>query len=191
MHAQVEKSMKSKVFESRLEILSMYVVMAMWCVGIFIAIFAPIDILEKAPLLKTYVNQILRLISSEGKLGSQSNFPQVTQLYYALLVWTIPFFFIISHSWMMTRVAKDRDGLLFKERLSMANKVWLILLLPIWVAFIYFASLNHGGDTRLVSFGASRWALGLFGIAFPLGVAAMMAVIAFSVRRVFFGDKYE
>lgn len=178
--------MKPRVFESRLEFLSMYTVLGVWCIGIGVAAFAPIDILEKVPALKIYVEQMLGLISSGSRLGSRSNFPQVTQLYYALLAWTIPFFVIISHSWMMTRVAKDRDGLLFRRKLSIANKVWFILLIPIWIAFIYFASLNHGGDTRLIPFGGSRWALGIFGIAFPLGVGAMIAVISFSVRRVFF-----
>lgn len=178
--------MKSKVFESKLEVRSLHFICAMWCIGAILAISTPTDILDYSPAIKLYVDPVLTLISPDGKLGSRSNFPQVTQLYYALMVWTVPCFAIISHSWMLTRVAKDRDGLMFKQKLSITNKVWLVVLLPVWAIFIYFASLNHGGDTRLIPFGGSRWALGIFGVAFPLGAGVMLALIGFSIRRVFF-----
>lgn len=183
--------MKSKVFESKLEILSMYVVVGLWLIGVVIVVFAPVDILDRVPALKACVDRVLLLVGSGDRLGKRSDFPQVTRLYHALLVWTVPFLVVISHSWLMTRVAKDRDGFLFKPSFSVVNKVCLILLLPIYIVIIYFASLNHGGDTRLFAFGTSRWALGLFGIAFPLAVAAMVAAIIFSVRRVFLEDKIK
>jgi hypothetical protein len=185
--------MKVKVFQSRLEFVSAYVVLILWCAGLMAALFSPTDVLDKSKALKIFVDAVLSWINPRGNLGSRSNFPQITQLYYALVAWAIPFFVVIFNSWMQTRVGRDRGGLLFRKNLAMPCKLFVVLLLPIWVALIYFASLNHGGDTRLFLLGSSRLALGVFGVLISLGVGALFALICFSVRRVFFekGGVYE
>jgi len=157
-----------------------------WLVGLAIALKSPADILSQFPILKGYVTSYVSLFSYGSSLGSSSSFPEVTQLYYSLMAWTIPLFFILSYQWMRSRVGKERDGLLFKVNLPIANKFSLILLLPVWFALIWFVSMNDGGDVRLISFGTSRGALGLFGLSFPCLTGVLLSASIFSIQRVFF-----
>lgn len=64
-----------------------------WLVGLAIALKSPADILSQFPILKGYVTSYVSLFSYGSSLGSSSSFPEVTQLYYSLMAWTIPLFF--------------------------------------------------------------------------------------------------
>ena len=151
-----------------------------------VAIYSPADVLDRYPILQPYVATLIDLLSYKEVLGSESSFPQVSKLYHSLMVWTIPCFALVSRWWMSARVGRDRDSLLFKQHLSTFNKAALISLTPFWVALIWFASMNHGGDVRLVPFGSSRVALGMLGLSIHFLVGAMISAIYFSFQRVLF-----
>lgn len=157
-----------------------------WVLGLTVALLSPDDILGSSAVLTAYVSTYLNFFSYSRALGSESSFPMVTQLYHSLMAWTMPFFAVLSYSWMKGRVGRERDGLLFKAKLSVGNKLALMLLIPVWACFIWFASMNDGGDVRLVPLGSSRVALGLFGISFHCLPGAMLSAIVFSIQRVFF-----
>ncbi|MDO9434968.1 hypothetical protein [Hydrogenophaga sp.] len=157
-----------------------------WMTGLLVAVSSPSDVLSRFEILNEYASLYVCLFSYKNALGSASEFPEVTRLYHSLLVWTIPLFSIVSYRWMKLRVGRERDGILFKRVLSIFNKLALIALLPIWIGLIWFVGMNDGGDVRLVPFGSSRGALGLFGISLPFLVGVLFSAIAFSVRRVFF-----
>lgn len=160
-----------------------------WIAGLTVALWSPADVLSQFPILNEYVSLYIAVLSYKKALGSASSFPEVTQLYHSLMAWTIPLFSILSYRWMTGRVGKERDGLLFKAELSITNKLVLILLLPIWIGLIWFVGMNDGGDVRLVPFGTSRNALGLFGVSFPCLIGVLLSASIFSVQRVLFEKK--
>lgn len=154
-----------------------------WLLCFLIAGYAPDTVLD-APALRAYVNLMAPVANPKGLLGTRSQFPQVTLLYHAVAVWTFPAWLAVWWIAMNNLAGRDAGSILFKPRLSTANRLVLLLLVPFWLALAYAAlSLNHGGDARLAAFGSSRVQLAVLGMAFYAGGAAALVAAAFSVKR--------
>lgn len=159
------------------------VILALGVLGWAIALFAPDDVLEH-PLFRSYASLMAPLVNPRGLLGTRSAFAQVAVLYHSVVIWTLPAWLVVWWRWMNGRVGVDRTGILFKPRLSLGNRIALLVLLPLWVALGWgLFTLNHGGDTRVFAFGSSRVSLAFLGLAVPAALAVLAALAAFSVRR--------
>lgn len=161
------------------------VIVSLGLAGFAIALFAPDDVLESA-VLRGYVSLMSPLINPKGLMGTRSAFSQVTLLYHAVAIWSLPAWLVVVWRWMNSRVGVDRTGILFKLRLSLGNRIALLILLPLWLGLAYgLFSLNHGGDARLFAFGSSRIQLATLGMATYAASAALISLAAFSIKRLF------
>jgi hypothetical protein len=157
---------------------------ALWAAGFGIATLASSDVLEQSALLRKYVAIMAPLADPRGLMGTRSSFPQVTALYYSVICWSAVPWLAIWWRWMVQQIGTNKTDMLFKAHLSLGNRAALLILTPLWLALAYaFIFLNHGGDTRLVAFGTSRIQLGLLGMVFYIGVAGLLAITAFSIKR--------
>ncbi len=87
---------------------------------------------------------------------------------------------------MSGQIGGKTGGVIFKYELSVANKIFLIGLLPIWI-FLFYAVvfLYAGGDSRLFNLGSSRVHLALFGMVVPASSAGLLSLVIFTIKRVF------
>lgn len=160
------------------------VIAALWLAALGIGLFAPHQVLVDVAALRAYEALVSHVSNPAGLLGTKSTFPQVTRLYHAVVIWSFPAWLVACWTWMNRQIGPDRTDLLFKLRLSTANRLFMLLTLPLWLGLAYASlAMNHGGDTRLVAFGTSRLQLALFGMLWPAIGAALLALAAFSARR--------
>lgn len=152
---------------------------ALWLLGFAVAMWAPESVLTDSSIART-----LQIVGALQNKMAGSSFPEVSALYFSIVWWAFPFLFLACWKWMNSEVGHAKSGLLFKSRLSFWNRLGLLLITPIWLFLAYVGfSLNDGGNTRFLFLGASRLHLALFGMTIPLGVAAMLALTCFSVKR--------
>ena len=157
----------------------------LWLAGGLVALFVPEDVLDMA-VIRSYLSLVLPFANPKGLMASRSDFPQVTLVYNAVVVWSLPAWVAVWWKWMNGQVGRDESGILFRRRLSLGNRLGLVVLLPLWMGLAYAGlTLNHGGDARLFAFGTSRVQLALFGMASPLAGATALVLAAFTVKRLF------
>jgi hypothetical protein len=159
-------------------------ILTIWLLGLFVGIFAPADVLSSTPFLQEYVSAISFISNPKGLIAARSTFPEVSALYHATVIWSLPLWILLSWKWMSDQLKTNKTDMLFKPTLTIGNKFLLILLLPIWLLLTYAGfSLNHGGDTRIFAFGTSRMQLAIFGMALQICIAITFSIAIFSVKR--------
>lgn len=157
-----------------------------WLLGLLVGLFAPITILSDNWVLQAYVSAMVFVTNPKGLMGTKSLYPEVSALYYAITIWSLPLWTLVSWKWMNSQVGSNKTDMIFKVHLSIANRLTLLLLLPLWIFLTYAGfSLNHGGDTRMIAFGTSRLQLAVFGVAIQVSVALTLSVALFSAKRFF------
>lgn len=158
----------------------------LWMSGIFVALFAPLDVLTGSELLGGLCGFLFSLIDMCDLILMKSSFPEVSVVYFFIIWLSFPFWFLVLWRWMLRQVGGRGGGLIFKENLSPANKVALIFISPIWVFLLYVVVvLYDGGDSRLFKLGSSRIQLGFWGMVVPASTAALCSLVIFTMKRVF------
>lgn len=165
-------------------------IVAIWFLGFIVGVFAPTTVLADNWALQKYVSAMSFVANPRGLIATKSTYPEVSALYHAVVFWSLPLWLLVWWKWMNSQLGLNKTDMIFKARLSFGNRLTLLILLPLWV-FLAFAGfgLNHGGDTRMVAFGTSRIQLAMFGMAVHLGVAGMLTVTLFSIKRLFTFNK--
>ena len=161
-------------------------ILAIWFLGFAVGAFAPTTVLADNWVLHQYVSAMSFIANPKGLMAARSTFPEVSALYHAVICWSLPFWFLVWWKWMNSQVGVDKTSMIFKVKLSLWNRLVLLLLMPLWLFLTYAGfNLNHGGDTRMIAFGTSRLQLAIFGMGFQVGVTGSLALVFFSIRRFF------
>lgn len=159
-------------------------ILVIWLIGFLVGAWAPTTVLDDHWLARQYASVMSFVADPRGLIQSKSNFPQVTALYHAVIVWGLPLWFMLWWKWMNSQVGPNKTDMIFKASLSFGNRLTLLLLLPLWLFLAYAAfSLNHGGNTRMFAFGTSRLALAIFGMGGQIAASGMLALALFSIKR--------
>jgi hypothetical protein len=167
-------------------------ILAIWFAGFITATYAPTTVLTDYWLARTFASMMSFVATPLGQSASRSSFPEVSALYYSIIWWSFPWWLLIWWKWANSQVGVSKTGILFKARLSLLNRFWFLVLVPLWFFLAYAGfRLNHGGDARLVSLGSSRLQLGIFGLGIPAGVAGALVFAFFSIKRAFTSNSGE
>jgi hypothetical protein len=158
----------------------------LWLFGALVALFAPLDILTSAGLLDEFCEFAFLSANICDLHSKKSSFPEVAAVYSFFSWLAFPFWIVIWWIWMSGQIGGKTGGVIFKYELSVANKIFLIGLLPIWI-FLFYAVvfLYAGGDSRLFNLGSSRVHLALFGMVVPASSAGLLSLVIFTIKRVF------
>jgi hypothetical protein len=163
-----------------------------WLLGFLVGVFAPITILSDNWVLQAYVSAMAFVTNPRGLMGTKSLYPEVSALYHAIAIWSLPLWTLFIWKWMNSQLGPNKTDMIFKVHLSIGNRLTLFLLLPLWIFLAYVGfRANHGGNTRLVAFGPSRMQLAVFGMGFHMAVATCVNLACFSLKRLLSFKKTE
>lgn len=161
-------------------------VCCLWLIGLLVAWFAPIDVVERFSLANAYVKTI-SLVFPIQQYAQKSHYPQVAQLYNAIVWVAFPWLFALQWQYLKTR----KRGLLIKPdaELRIRDRLFLVGFAAPFCAGLAYVALFHwiGNDTRLVSFASSRIQLGLLGLAIPWGAAIFSCWAIASIKKSILG----
>ena len=161
-----------------------------WIVSFIVGAFAPTTVLSDNWVLQNYVSAMSFIANPRGLVTTRASYPEVTALFHSITCWSLPLWFLVAWKWMNGQLGVNKTDMLFKVHLSIGNRLTLLILLPLWFFVIFIGVvLNHGGDTRLISFGTSRTQLAVFGMSWQCLVASSLAVAFFSLKRLFTSDR--
>jgi len=160
-----------------------------WLLGLLIATRAPNDVLDTYPLLKGYVDLMNNFVPVY-LYSSKSHFPQVAQLYNAVILPFYPLYLALG--WMYWR-RQTRGGLAVRlqkniEEFTFGDYCFLLFFaIPFlsiigWVLLFIF----NGSDTRTASLGSSKLQLGLIGIFVPMVSAYFFVGAALAIKKIIF-----
>lgn len=133
--------------------------------GGIMAFFVPDDILSTSTLLRDFVaavNLILPIVSNSAR---HSLFPQVTQLYVAVMLCTSPYWVYVALRWPDLEKSKV---LMLNTACRTFGKRVLLHILPFFLIvtlYVYFFKVEIT-DLHLAPFQHERWALAVFGPVF-------------------------
>lgn len=146
-------------------------------VGLLLALYAPNSVLDDYPFLKPFTQFMGTILPPIQYYAEKSKFPQVTELYFALMWLFAPLHFYFlnqdfheqrfewARKWKLKELTPPYRG--FKQY---AHRVFIVLILmPALIIFYLF--YNKGYDFNLLPINSSRVMLGLFGFWFA-GAAA-------------------
>lgn len=148
-----------------------------------VALFAPDTVLTDNGLLRVYADAVTNIVDVRGNNYGRSSFPEVSKLYHSIAMLSVPFWICIWLGWMRRSVGRNSRGLLFRKKLTLFHRIVLLAMVPIFMLLAYAFLLNHGGDTRLVSFGTSRIQLATFGMMFEMGMTGTFCMSLFGLWR--------
>lgn len=161
-------------------------VFLLWLIGLLVGWFVPIDILDRSSLAKTYV-EIVSLVFPIQQYALKSHYPQVAQLYNAIIWMAFPWLFALQWQYLKTR----KRGLLIKPANELRIRDRLFLLGFVSPFFLFWGCaalfLWNGNDTRLTAFASSRIQLGLLGLAIPWAAAMFMCWSIASIKKAILG----
>ncbi|MGU7775769.1 hypothetical protein ACV229_37165 [Burkholderia sp. MR1-5-21] len=167
--------------------------MVLHLAGALIAWFAPDDALTRWPVLKTIVVSIGEIFSLLPKAIEKSRFPEVTALYFALMLAATPL--RIFEAFRLCYAERERIALGYLNY-SWKRKISAFLVAFLFVSGSVFLLIFRGQyfDWNFMSVGQSKFWLGMVGplfaggyliICFVAGVVAMLSLL----RCVFLIDR--
>jgi hypothetical protein len=109
------------------------VIAALWLAALGIGMFAPHRVLDEWAAPRAYEALMSHVSNPRGLLGTKSTFPQVTRLYHAVVIWSFPAWLVACWTWMNRQIGPDKTDLLFRLRLSTANRLFMLATLPLWL----------------------------------------------------------
>ncbi|WP_156920024.1 hypothetical protein [Comamonas composti] len=123
----------------------------------------------------------------------KSDFEEISSIYYSIIWFDFPIFFILIWSWLKRNLAIEAGGLLAKKKLNILDKIIIIFYIPLFSLIIYGVIIgNEGQGLRYFDLGKSKFDLAFFGIIAPLAAAIGSAFIFFGIFRIFnLEDKHE
>ena len=146
-------------------------------VAALIALYAPVDVMDRLAWLKPLPEWLRSVFLPMDGYIRRSAFPQVTELYFLLMVLHSPVHFYYFRQALRSDHNMDARKLNWQSR-SGIGRAWvcvavLLLALPLPVAFV----LNDGLDFTLIPVNTSRIALASLGWLFAGGGAFILATI--------------
>jgi hypothetical protein len=165
-------------------------IFVIWAVAAACALWAPLDVVDKYPLLNWYVgvkHELLSLMGLQKFVGyPKSDFPQVSELYFSIAYLAIPFIFMLLWIWLRKSVGVARGGLLVKKELSALDRVGITLITLIFLLVTLGIFIYQGGDPRkYILLGTSRYQLAYLGMVMPLGFSGALTISIFGFSRIF------
>lgn len=151
-----------------------------------VALFAPTNVLERHSSLAWFANQMSRAVPSIRQWAVVSEFPEVTQLFFALAWILAPF-----QAFMAYRLPALHRQMVAHWRAKPAVRWFVPLLVIVILPLFLWGALTLGWETTDcvgVCLGKSRAALALVGGVIPVASALAAVVIAIWLRR--FQDIY-
>lgn len=141
--------------------------------GALIAWFAPQDVLERVPALQALVDAVRRVYLPLQRYAGKSSFPQVTALYFSLMVLHAPLHAIyIGREFARTFESRRAKVLASPETARVAAWITNLVLLPF--AVIYSLYWDPGRVLAVTPLHDSRFALGVVGWLYAGGAAFML-----------------
>ena len=139
---------------------------AIFFFGLAIALFAPVDVLERLPFLRPVTDTLAAIFPPILNYAQRSQFPEVTLIYFSLMWLLSP----LTFYWIGKDSSNEADPVIAKWRrdkiiVGFSSVVRFVLativVLPVVIVFCWF--WNPGADLTLLPIGTSRLALGLGG----------------------------
>lgn len=151
-----------------------YVPIAM---GALIALVAPLDVMDRLDWLQALSDWLRSVFLPMNGYIRRSDFPQVTELYFLVMVLHSPVHFYYFHQALRTEHNLDARKTSWQSRSWIGKASFcaavLLLALPLPVAFF----LNNGFDFAIMPINSSRIALAWAGWFFAGGGAFILAAI--------------
>lgn len=146
-------------------------------IGALIALTAPLDVMDRLVWLQPLSDWLRSVFLPMNGYIHRSAFPQVTELYFLVMVLHAPVHFYYFHQALRSDHDMDARKMSWQTR-SGTGRAWfcaavLLLALPLPVAFV----LNDGIDLTLIPINSSRIALAWLGWLFAGGGAFILAAI--------------
>jgi len=151
--------------------------------GAMVAWFAPLDVLERVPVLQGLVDAVGRFYLPLERYVGKSSFPQVTALYFALMVLHAPLHLLyIGREYTRTFEKRRAQILASPENARIAAWIGNGILLPF--AIVYSLYWDPGRVLAITPLHDSRFALGLTGWLYAGGAAFMLlGSIGYSIHE--------
>jgi len=144
------------------------------------------DVLTDAPRLRTFCEFMTRIFPVIGHYTATSQFPEVTELYMALMFTAFPFGFLAA----LCSIYPDKRLFLPIQRSDLksiplgkhiSSAVAVVLLFPPLIYLMWF--INPGLDIWFMHFSTSRESLAFFGVFITLGIPFMLGgVLVLAIR---------
>lgn len=164
------------------KILLRYWTLYLIAIGFFIAIFSPENILDQFPALQNMTHPMKSIFPPIAGYSKRSQFPQVSEFYFAYMWLLSPFYF-----WVSLKLIRNDKGLKNWKPKNLGDKLKNIftgvLLASSLSFFVLF--INPGYDFNLLPINSSRLALGIAGVAFSGCAAAFMLAVAYAFLEKF------
>lgn len=174
------------------EIIGIYkfspVILVLHVAGVIVAWLAPEDVLEQWPFLDVIVAGVGKVFPLIFGAVEKSKFPDVTALYFALMLAAFPFRLLVGFRLLYAGQAKGRETY---ERLSMAGKAKVIFGAPFFLLCGIFVLVEgYYYEFNFIPISESRLCLGLVGPLFAGGAHIMcislgLSWIWFFMTRIF------
>ncbi|CAI8698311.1 TRAP transporter small permease [Burkholderia sp. IT-111MI5] len=151
--------------------------MALHLAGTLIAWFAPDDALKRLPVLKPVVTAIGEVFPLLPKAIEKSLFPDVTELYFALMLAAIPL--RIFEAFRLCYAEREEIVAGYFDY-SWKRKAFAFLVAILFFSGSVFLLIFHGQyfDWNFMSVGKSRFWLGMVGPLFAGGYLVICFVVA-------------
>jgi len=161
------------------------IVVIPYLLSIALALLAPDDVLDRWSLLKawvTYVEQYVPIVSNYAK---RSAFPQVTALYFSIVVLMMTPSFLWGVLATPGFVVNEDKFSRLQERFGVFHSLisWVIALGLMPLLAYFCLMVNPGYDFNIMPINRSKIALALFGPLFAGGVAGGCIAASLNLSR--------
>lgn len=149
--------------------------------GALIAWFAPDNVLSVWPFLKSLTGPIDTVFPIVGNYASRSQFPEVTELYFAVMSIVAPLW--AYRAWQNPRFMfnqQEFEKRVVRNGLPFIIFAWFVVALFFPLLALFGLFVNPGYDFNVMPINRSRLALGFFGPVFSVSAWLMLA---FSVAQ--------
>ncbi len=145
--------------------------------GALIALIAPLDVMDRLGWLQPLSDWLRNVFLPMDGYIRRSDFPQVTEVYFLVMVLHSPAHFYYFHQALRSEHNMDARKMNWQSRSGIGKASFcaavLLLALPLPVAFV----LNNGFDFALMPINSSRIALAWSGWLFAGGGAFILTAI--------------
>jgi hypothetical protein len=177
------------VFKNKTTLSLFTIIILVWLIGFFVAVFSPENVLSTYPFLSNYVD-LINVFLTVKRYSSKSHFPQIALLYNAIILPFFPLYLALGWRYWL---AQTKGGLAIRlqkdiKQFSFGDYCFLLFFAIPLLSMVGWAALFiwNGSDTRMASIGSSRFQLGLIGIFIPLLSALLFAGAVLSIKKIIF-----
>ncbi|KVN25966.1 hypothetical protein WJ63_15015 [Burkholderia pyrrocinia] len=163
-------------------------ILALYIAGALIAWFAPEDALVRWPFLNVVVTNIGKVFPLLPSAVEKSKFPDVTALYFALMLAAFPFRLIVGCRLFYAGQAKAKE---VYRKLSLRERLKVILMVPIlFFCSVFLLIEGYYYELNFISISGSRLWLGLVGPLFAGGAQIICISLSFGWIRFYLSNVF-